>query len=369
MEVRYLDLSVRDPLLKKDLLGAVENILRHGQVLLGPEVEELESKLADYCDRRFAVGVSSGTDALYLALRALGIGPGDEVITTPLSWIATVNAIVVAGATPVFVDIGTDLNINADLISSAVTPRTKAIVPVHFSGKMCDMDRICTVADEHDLSIVEDAAQAFGAHLGPGRRAGSFGRVACFSMNPMKVLHSYGEAGAVLTNDKTLRDTIVTLRYAGTVNREDCHHPCLNFRIQTIQAALLLVEFNRIDRIVQRRREIAGTYGEGLRSVVECPQEDPGSSHVYYTYTVQAENRDQLKHFLAGKGIETKIHHALLAPNHSAYKGKFRVNIPTAERLHKRILSIPNHEKMTNAEVEYVISSIQKFYGATLATR
>ena len=163
MSIRYLDLSVKDPGLKSRLLGAVGRVLDHGRVVLGPEVEEFESKLAAFCGRKFAVGVSSGTDALYLALRALNIGPGDEVITTPMSWIATLNAIIMTGAAPVFVDIDEGLNLNPELIEAAITDRTKAIVPVHFTGKVCDMDRITQIADEHGLLVIEDAAQAFGA--------------------------------------------------------------------------------------------------------------------------------------------------------------------------------------------------------------
>ena len=361
--VRYLDLSVKDRRLKSQLLKAVERVLAHGRVILGPEVGELEDRIALFCGRKFAVGVSSGTAALYTALRALDIGPGDEVITTPLSWIATVNSIVLAGAAPVFVDIGRDLNLNAELIGEAITPRTKAIMPVHFTGKMCDVSRIRAVAEKHNLSVVEDAAQAFGASF-RGWKAGSTGRIACFSMNSMKVFHSYGEAGALVTDDESLKEKIVCLRYAGTIEREDCHYPSLNFRIETLQAAMLLVEMNRIDRILERRRAIARLYDEELAGVVECPREDPNCFHVYYTYTIQVDRRDDLRNFLAGKHIETKIHHPILMPYHTAYRGKFKLNIPVAERLVGRILSIPNHEKMTDRDVEYVASSIRQFYGA-----
>ena len=364
MHVRFLDLSVKDPVLKEQLLQAVDQVLTHGRIILGPEVEDLEGRLANYCDRQFAVGVSSGTDALYVALRALDIGPGDEVITTPMSWIATLNAIVVCGATPVFVDIGPDLNIDAELIEAAVTERTKAIIPVHYTGKMCDMGRILEIAEQHDLAVIEDAAQAFGAQMADGRKAGSMGKLACFSMNSMKVFHSYGEAGAVLCDDESLRDKMVSLRYAGTVNREDCHYPSLNFRIQTLQAALLLVEFQRIEAIIQRRREIAQFYRETLADIVDCPWEEPSSRHVYYVYSIQADKRDDLQEFLEARGIETKIHHPFLMPKQTVYKGRFATEIPVAERLVGRILSLPNHEKLIDAELEYVVSSVRDFYGA-----
>lgn len=361
MKVPYLNLSVNDSALKRKLLDAVEEVLTHGRVILGPEVEKLENKLAEYCGRKYAVGVSSGTDALYIALRALNVGFGDEVITTPMSWIATVNAIVMTGASPVFVDIKPDLNINSELIADAVTSRTKAIIPVHYTGKMCDMEQIMGIADKNGLPVIEDAAQAFGAHF-KGRRAGSFGNLACFSMNSMKVFHSYGEAGAVLTDDKTIRDKMIALRYNGTINREDCHYPSLNFRIQTIQAAMLLVELNRVDQIIERRRKIAGVYDRALSGVATCPGEDTGSLHTYYTYTIQVDRRDELKNFMAKAGIETKIHHPILMPQHTAYSGKFDTQIPEAEQQVKRILSIPNHEKLTETDIEYVVRSIRRFY-------
>ena len=361
MKVRYLNLSVRDRSHKAQLLAALDRVLTHGMLILGPEVEAFEQTVADACGRRYAVGLSSGTDALYVALKTLGIGPGDEVITTPLSWIATMNAIVVAGATPVFADITSDLNINADRIEALVTDRTKAIVPVHYTGRMCDMDRIGQIAEKYHLAVIEDAAQSFRAERN-GRQAGSFGRLACFSMNAMKVFHSYGEAGAIATDEEELRDKIVSLRYGGTINREDCHYPSLNFRLHTLQAALLLVEYERLDEIINRRREIAKRYTDALSDVVECPRESRGNRHIYYSYTIQTDRRDALKAHLAAKGIENKIQHPILMPYHTAYKGLYRPAIPEAERIHRRILSIPNHEKLKDEEIGYVIASIRQFF-------
>ena len=232
MKIRYRNLSVSDPKLKAELLAAVEQVLDHGWLLLGPEHQEFEKVVADYCGRRHGIGMSSGTDALYFALKALEVGPGDEVIVTPLSWIATVNAIVLNGATPVFVDIDDSLNINADLIEAAITSATKAILPVHFTGRMCEIERIAAIADAHKLHLIEDGAQAFGASAN-GRMCGSFGILSCFSMNPMKVFNAYGEAGAVLTDDDDLKDRLHSLRYAGTINKQDCHTPSLNGRLDT----------------------------------------------------------------------------------------------------------------------------------------
>ena len=360
MNIPFRDLSIKDQGLKKELLQAVEKVLTHGRFILGPEVETFEKEMAAWCNKKYAVGMNSGTDALYLALRALGIGTGDEVITTPLSWIATTNAIVLTGATPVFVDIAEDLNINAVLIEKAITPKTKAILPVHFTGRMCDMPRIKDIARRHKLYLVEDAAQAFGAGL-PSGVAGSFGDVSCFSINPMKLLCAYGEAGAVVTDDLKLSEKMASLRYAGTVNREDCHFPSLNGRIDTIQAAMISINLKYIKDKIKRRHEIAKRYTQALKGVVTCPPEAVGC-HGYYSYTILVPRRDELKEYLLKNGIETKIQHPILMPYHTAYRGKFAPVIPVAERLVQQLLCIPNEEKLSDNQVDYVIGHIKIFY-------
>ena len=362
MKVRYLDLSVKDERLKERLLQAVDTVLTHGRIVLGPEVEQFEERIAKACQQKFAVGVNSGSEALYLALRSLDLQPGDEVITTPLSWIATLNAITLCGATPVFVDLKEDMNINPALIEAAITPKTKVILPVHWSGKMCDMPAIMEIADKHGIVVIEDAAQAFGASLN-GAMAGSFGLVNCLSMNPMKVLCAYGEAGALTTNDEAICNKLVALRYAGTVDREDCHYPSLNGRIDTIQAAMLLVNMDYHAEKVARRKEAAVFYSKALGETVVCPVEEPGYDCVYYTYTIVAEDRDKLMRYLDEQGIETKIHHKILMPNHTAYKHLPRPTIPVAELLVSKILSIPAHEDVTPDEIDYVAHHIRAFYG------
>tara|TARA_B100001123_G_scaffold85964_2_gene98718 strand:+ start:15644 stop:16732 length:1089 start_codon:yes stop_codon:yes gene_type:complete len=362
VNVPYLDLSVKDVALKARLMEAVGTVLDHGRVIMGPEMLELETRVAAYCGRRFCIGVSSGSDALYVALRALDVGPGDEIITTPMSWVATTNAIVLTGATPVYVDIAPDLNIDPGRVEAAISSKTRAIVPVHYTGKLCEMDDLVHVAEERGIPIIEDAAQAFGAEDGKGRRAGSFGHLACFSFNSMKVFHSYGEAGAVLTDDEELVDRVQSLRYAGTRNREDCHYPSLNFRMQTLQAALLLVELDRLDQIIDRRREIARTYRRSLDGLVTCPEEPDGWKHVFYTFTIQSDSRDELQRHLQSDQIETKIHHSLLMPHQTAYRGKFPLDIPVAEKTVRRILSIPNHEKMTDGQIDHVKQSVSRFF-------
>lgn len=363
MKISYRNLSVKDPALKTELLEAVDRVLSHGRLILGPELIRFEEEVAAYCGRRYAIGVNSGTDALYLALRALGAGPGDEVITTPLSWIATVNAIVLTGATPVFVDIGRDLNINAELIESAVTSRTKAIVPVHFTGQMCDMKRIMDIADRRRLMIIEDGAQAFGA-VRDGIRCGSAGMMSCFSMNPMKVYNAYGEAGAILTDNEEMKSRLESLRYNGTVNKQDCHFPSLNGRLDTIQAAMLLVSLRHLEDKIERRRNIAGKYWQSLADLVQCPVEHPGSRHIYYAYTILADRRDQLMQHLAVHGIETQIQHPIPMPYHTAYKGRFAVEINECESAVQKILCLPNQEDMSGDEIDYVCRRIREYYSS-----
>ena len=362
-KVPFLDLRIMNDTAREDLLAAVDAVFRHGRIILGPEVQELENCVATFCGRKYAVGVGSGTYALYLGLKGVGTRPGDEVITTALSWIATANAIALTGATPVFADIRDDLNIDPDSVRKLITPRTRAIMPVHYTGKVCQMSALMQIAEEHGLLVVEDTAQAFGASY-HGRRAGSFGAVSCFSMNPMKVFAACGEAGMVVTDREDVYDRLVALRYNGTVNREVCIEPSLNGRLDTLQAAILLRRLNDVDRIVQKRREIASWYDEQLAGIVETPQEVEGEWDVYYTYTIRADRRDELKAFLETKGVETKIQHPYLMPEQPAYQDGVGGEFPNAQRLVKRVLCIPANEKLSRKDVDYVASCIHEFYSS-----
>ena len=361
MKIPYRNLSVKNPEIRKELLDSVERVLSHGRILLGPEVGQFEEEIAQKCNKKYAIGMGSGTDALYLALKALEIGAGDEVITTPLSWIATTNAITLTGATPIFIDIKEDLNLNVDLIEEAITPKTKAILPVHFTGKMSGIIRITEIAKQYNLHVIEDAAQAFAASISEGM-AGSFGTIGCFSMNPMKVLCAYGEAGVCVTDNDKSNQKLRSLAYAGTVNREDCHTPSLNGRLDTLQAAMMLVNLKYVKNKVNKRIEIASVYRNALKDVVGCPDEN-GTHHVYYSYTIVAQRRDELQKYLSENGIETKIQHPILMPYHTAYKGKFDCKIPVAEDLVQKILCLPNQEDLTLEEIDYVIEIVKRFYG------
>lgn len=361
MEVRFLDLRVNDPDERKEIMTAVERILDHGRILLGPEVEEFEHELAQYCGTNHAIGVGSGSIALFCALKALDIGHGDEVITTSLSFVGTANGIALAGATPVFIDIRDDLTMDPQRIEAAISPRTKAIMPVHFTGKLCQMEEIQTIADRHGLYVIEDAAPAIGAER-DGKRAGKFGIMGCLSLNPMKVLGACGEAGAVVTDDPILREKLEAIRYNGLIGRERCEFASTNARIDTIQSAILISRLKRLEGIIARRRKIAARYNTALKGLVQVPEEAPGCRDVYYTYTIQADDRDGLTNYLSERGIESKLQHPSLMPHHPQYQGTDLKQLPVGSRAVNRVLCLPANEKLADQEVDYVIEHVQAFY-------
>lgn len=366
IKVPFLDLRVLDLKERSSILNAVETVMNHGIFINGPELTQLEEEVAGICSRKYAVGVNSGTDALFLGLRGLGLQSGDEVITTSLSWVATANAIALTGACPVFADIKEDLNIDPKSVEKLITRKTKAILAVHYTGRVCKMEVLRKIVDQRGIMLVEDAAQAFTAKRN-GQPAGSFGDIACFSMNPMKVFAACGEAGMILTDDEALYNKITTLRYNGTVNRETCVQPSLNGRLDTLQAAILLRRLASLPGVIDRRRDIAGQYDmqlSGLGSHFRTPLVNENEYHVYYTYTVLAEKRDELKVFLEEeKGIECKIQYPVPMPNQPAYRGWTVAEKENAEMLCRKVLCIPSHEKMNNDQVRYVSESIKEFYG------
>ncbi len=360
--VAFRDLRITDAALRSELLASVEEVLKNGPILMGSRVVRFEERMAAFCDRASAVGVASGTCALYLALRALGIGSGDEVLTSPMSWVATLNAILMSGARPVFVDVGEDQNINPTLMASAITECTRAIVPVHFTGRLCDMTAIARIAQEHDLLIVEDAAQAMGAQRGT-YRAGSVGDAAAFSLNPMKVFPGYGEAGAVVTDDAAIDERLRNLRYLGTERKEVCAEIALNHKMDEIQAALLLHGFDVIDDLVESRVAMARYYSERMLGIVGCPPVPPvgDCSSNFFDYVIFTQDRDGLRHFLHTQGIETKVKHPVLLCDHPAYPCKPRPQIPVADRLASQMISLPLHEKMDATDIDYVCDAIRRY--------
>lgn len=356
----FLELRV-DAAEQQRVLAAVTSVMNHGRFVMGPEVEQLEATLAARCRRSFAVGVGSGTDALWLGLRGLGIGPGDEVITTPLSWVATSNAIVLAGAVPVFADIGPDLNLAPEAVEPLITARTKAILFVDFTGRMADGPALEDIARRHGLLLVEDGSQAFGASI-DGRPCGSFGDLAGISLNPMKVLAAMGEAGCILTNDEEARERLTMLRSAGTVNRQTCIEPSHNGRLDTLQAAILLTRLEGVGSTIEARQVRARMYDDGLDPSVIKPARCTRRTDVYYTYTIQHQARDELQAHLSARGIQTRIQHPQLIPQQPAFAG-FRAVCPYAEEVVTRILSLPMSDRLNLEQVRVVIEEVNRFIG------
>ena len=307
---------------------------------------------------------------LFLALKSLGIKKGDEVITTPFSWIITSNAIVECGATPIFVDIKDDYNLNADLIEKKITSKTKAIVPMHWGGHMCDMEKITKIAKKHKLYVVEDLAQAFGAKL-KDKKSGNFSEVAAFSMNPMKGLSGIGEGGLVATNNKKIYEMVKILRYAGTTSdpkkliTNNCVEVSLNHKMDTINAGMLLTSFKFFQKKMKRLREIKKFYDKYLDKRIKIQKIRKHESPGLYAYPIQIDNRNKIKEFLRKKKIETKIWNDPLISDSPAYKKYNKNDTPNAKKVLRKTLNIPFHEKLTNKELKYVVfnlnDSIKKF--------
>jgi len=363
--IAYADIAAQHDSLKRELLEAAERVMKHGQFILGPEVSQFEEQFAATCGTAHAVGVNSGTDAIILALRALGIGAGDEVITQPNSFIATAAAITMAGARPVFVDVREDYNIDPERIEEAVTERTRAVLPVHLTGRPADMDPILDVARKHHLHVVEDAAQAVTAEY-QGRRVGGLGIMGCFSLHPLKTLNACGDGGVITTNDTALYKKLLALRNLGLVSREQAVVWSDHSRLDTLQAAFLLVKLRHLERWTEARRAHARIYQEELSlvSAVEVPRDRDCERAVYHTFVLQAEQRDTLRAHLAEQGIATVIHypvpiHLQEAARHLGYReGDF----PLAERQARRILTLPVYPELGENAVCLVASAIKTFY-------
>ena len=363
--VPYVDLVSQHAEMKEELLDAIGDVLDHGKFILGQEVEEFEGRFAELCGVRHAVGLNSGTDALILTLKALGIGHGDEVITAPNSFIASAGCIALVGAVPVFVDVGDDYNIDPTLIEAALTPRTRAIIPVHLTGRPADMDTITSIASAHNLHVIEDAAQAVTAQY-KGRPVGSLGSAGCFSLHPLKTLNACGDGGVMTTDDTDIFRRVSLSRNLGLKTREEATIWSSNSRLDTIQAAILLVKLRYLNDWTEKRRANARYYQQHLADVaqVQVPLDKPYERAVYHTFVVQADSRDDLSRYLADHGIGTGIHypipiHLQEAASHLEYEpGSF----PVVEQHSQRILSLPVHHGLGEADTRHVVTAIREFY-------
>lgn len=361
--IPLVDLQAQYQSIKAEIDTAVLRVLESGQYILGPEVEALEREVAVYCGTRHAVGVASGTDALELSLRACGIGPGAEVITTAFSFFATAEAILLAGATPVFVDIEpATYNLDPAVLANKITPRTKAILPVHLYGHPCAMDRIMEFARAHGLRVIEDCAQAIGATFG-GRCVGSFGEAGCLSFYPTKNLSGAGDGGMVVTNDAGVAEQVRLLRNHGS--RERYHHVAVgcNSRLDELQAAILRVKLRHLDRWNQIRRAHAQRYASLFQqqklSEVILPRELPSATHVYHLYTIRLPRRDEIQRALAQQGIATQVAYPKPLPAQSALRGVANdQSAPQATTVSREVLALPIYPELTNEMASAVVNQI-----------
>jgi dTDP-4-amino-4,6-dideoxygalactose transaminase len=363
MKVPFLDLKAHHGPIREELNAAIGEVIDAGAFAGGPFVAALEHDFAAYCDTRFAAGVGNGTDALWLSLLALEVGPGDEVITVPSTFIATAEAISFCGARPVFVDIDErTYTMDPGLLERAITPRTRAIIPVHLFGQMADMDPILEIARRHGLPVVEDACQAHGA-LYKGRRAGSLGVTGCFSFYPGKNLGALGEAGAVVTNDAELDGKIKVLRDHGQARKYYHSRIGWNARMDGIQAAALRVKLKRLETANSQRSANAGIYEELLGPCEEIvtPYVAPHNRHIYHVYAVRVRERDRVLEGMGAKGISCAIHYPVPLHLQEAYLwlGYGEGSFPVAERCAREFLSLPMYPELSREQVHAVARELK----------
>lgn len=364
MTIPLVDLKRQYAGIKEEIGEAVNRVMESSVFILGEEVEQLEAEFASFSEAKYAIGVSSGTAALHLALLAAGVGRGDEVLTVPYTFTATVEAIFYVGARPVFVDIDPeDYNLDSSCLEEKITERTKAILPVHLYGHPVDMEPILALADKYRLKVIEDAAQAHGAEY-QGRKVGALGTVGCFSFYPVKNLGAYGEGGMVVTNDEEIADQIRLLRNHGSREKYEYLVPGYNYRLDALQAAILRVKLKKLSSWNENRRQLARLYNELLTETgVIIPREREYAKHVYHLYVIRVQNREGLQGRLKSQGVASGMHY--LRPLHLQkayeYLGYKKGDFPRTEECSQEIISLPMFPELTREEVEEVSEIIKAF--------
>lgn len=363
-QVPYVGLKQEFGQRQEELLAAFSTVAANASYILREDVELFEESIAKMLGVRYAIGVNSGTDALFLALKALDIGKGDEVITVAHTFVATVSTIVHCGAKPVLIDIADDFNLAVEKLEQAVTASTRAIIPVHMNGRCCNMDALLAIAGKYRLHVIEDAAQSLGAHIN-GVYAGNFGIINAFSLHPMKSLHCYGDGGLVTTNDRCLAEQVRLLRNHGQNQNKELVAFGFNSRLDNLQAALLNVNLKYFESDIKRRRQIALRYHTGLMNCVDLklpqPPKDSGYFDTFSSYPIRCLKRDQLLRHLRQKNIECFIHwEKPLHLNESIKLGNF--DLPVTEQVSREVLSLPIHPFLDDEQCEYVIAAIKEFF-------
>jgi dTDP-4-amino-4,6-dideoxygalactose transaminase len=350
--------------IKEEFDGALADCLSNGDLIMRRQLRDFEAHFAEYCGTKYCVGVNSGYHALALSLLAAGVGPGHEVITVGHTFVATVSAIVHAGATPVLIDVAEDHNMDLDLLERAITPRTKVILPVHLNGRMVDVDRLQEIADRHRVLVIEDAAQAIGARVGD-RRAGSAGVAGCFSFYPFKMLGGFGDGGAVTTNDPSIARAVTLMRFNGEDRQTgEYHYHGYTALLDNVQAAVLDVKLRHLPAWIDHRRSIAARYQKALSGVGDLKLPHPvGERHfdVYQNYVIRTKEREKLRAFLKEKGVETLVSWPKPMWEHLALRlGEH--NLPVTEALCREVISLPMSAETTEEHVDITASVVREFF-------
>jgi len=366
MKIPFLDLTRQYASIKNEIDSSIEQVVKSGVYIGGEQVRSFEREMACYCGTAHAVSMSSGTDALLASLMAVGVGPNDEVITTPFTFISTAEVILFLGARPVFVDIEQQsYNIDPELIESKITDRTKCIIPVHLFGQMSDMPRIISIAQQHDLTVLEDAAQAIGASLN-GSKAGSVGTAGCFSFFPSKNLGAFGDGGMVVTSDEKIAHRIARIKEHGSEKRY--HHSLLGFngRLDAIQAAILRVKLHHLEDWTDKRYENALYYNERLSGCVTVPPMLKGSRHVFNQYSILTQHRDELVKNLVSRGVSTAIYYPIPLHLQEVFRplGYREGDFPVAEEVSRRIVSLPVFPELMDQERQHIVQTVLEFFNA-----
>lgn len=364
MKVAFIDLGRQHEPMKNEMMHAFEEVYDSNQFILGQKVKEFEEKIASYVGTEFAIGVSNCTNALLISLRTLGVGPEDEVITTPFTFVATAEVIAILGAKPVFCDVDPKTyNLDPNKISDVISNKTKAILPVHLYGQSADMDEILSITKDKNIKVVEDMAQAIGAKY-KGTMVGVLGDTACISFFPTKNLNALGDAGMILTNDPEIDKKIRAYRVHGSAKKYQHNFIGYNDRLDAVQAAFLSVKLQYLDEWNEKRRQIAKTYDSNLHNIVQIPYIKPENETVYHQYTIRTPKRDELRQHLSEHDIGTSIHYPMPLHLQEAFKylGYKQGDFPESEKAAQEVLSLPIHQYLSDDEVKYVIDTVRKFF-------
>ena len=365
-KVSFVDFPLHYHRLEGEIDAAIKEVLSGGDLIMRQQLREFENNIASFVGVDYAIGLNSGTDALHLSLLATGVGPGDEVITVAHTFVATVAAIVHCGATPILVDVGEDFNMDVEQVEKAISSQTKAIIPVHLNGRVCNMEKLMATAHRHNLIIIEDAAQALGASF-DGQKAGCFGLTGCFSFYPAKILGGYGDGGMVVTNSQEIVQKIRLLRDHGQQRATgEISFYGFNSRLDNLQAAILDVKLRHLPDWIERRRELAMLYEEGLSGIPQIktpllPQSLGHYCDVYTNYVVRVQQRDELAAYLRECGIEVLISWSK-PMHHQKALNLSHFHLPVTEQLSREVVSLPMNTELSNEQVEYVVESIRNFY-------